>query len=440
MSMTSILAGPSGPPSTWRISRSLKFCVDRRGHCSAATPPAAPSVSTPKKPTGTLDAHLEVGFGDYDQRRVKATFDTPEWNGFAARITIFHAENSGYVKNSAAGTSYVLPDPFGTITAANTFGENDETGVAAAISYSGIDRLTFDYKFDYTTQTQSQLATQGLGFASSDSFQQLLVANQAPGAVPISTSRLSSLPLGFNTPGTLMVIGHSLTGEYELTSDISLKSITAYRSMREFTGGNAIDGGTYTGTTLTSAYLGVPVGTPWTLIDSIAKRAQHQWSEEAQIIGTEDKFSWIAGFYYFDEVGYQNDPVLSAFFGSGILTPAALATEVKSPGAFALGALDGADNLSLAGYAHATFHATDSVDVAGGVRFTNDQRTYNHLVPGNVFTHNADFSNTDWDASVTYKFRPDASIYGKISTGYLAGGALGTGPSSLRPSRPMRRA
>lgn len=143
------------------------------------------------------------------------------------------------------------------------------------------------------------------------------------------------------------------------------------------------------------------------------------------MIGTEDKFSWIAGFYYFNEIGYQNDPVLSGFFGSGILTPAALATEVFSPGAFKLGALDSADNTSIAGYAHATFHATDQVDIAGGLRFTNDQRTYGHLVPGNVFTQHADFSNTDWDASVTYKFTPDVSAYAKVSTGYLAGGSLG---------------
>ena len=378
-----------------------------------------------KKPTGQFDAHLDTTFGDYNLKRVKATVDTPEIGGFAARLTVLHTENDGYVRNSQAGRLTVLPDPFGTIRAADNFGENDQTGVALAVSYSGIDRLSVDYKFDFTNQVQSQLATQGLGFASADGFQQLLVQDQGAARVPVSLNRLGTLPLGFNTPGNLTVMGHSLTAQYELTDDIKLKSITAFRTMREDTGGNAIDGGTWVGTALTQATLGIPVGTPWTLISSIARRTQHQWSEEAQVIGNMGDFDWIAGFYYFNEIGFQNDPVLSGFFGSGILTPAALRAELASPGAYILGTIDGADNTSLAGYAHGTYHLTDAVDLSAGLRFTNDQRTYDHLSPGNVFSQDANFYHTDWDASVTYKFTPDINVYAKASTGYLAGGSLG---------------
>jgi iron complex outermembrane receptor protein len=381
-----------------------------------------------KKPTGEFDAHLETSFGDYGLKRVKATVDTPEVNGFAARLTVLHTENDGYVTNSAAGHSYVLPDPFGTITGANSFGENDETGVALAVSYTGIDKLRLDYKFDFTNQVQSQLATQALGFASTDSFQQTLVTNQGPANVPVSTSRLGSVPLGFESPGNLMVIGHSLTAAYDLTDTISLKNIVAYRTMREDTGGNEIDGGTYVGTPLTAATLGIPVGAPWTLIDGLARRAQHQTSEEFQVIGNMDWLSWIAGFYYFNEVGYQNDPIFSGFYGTGILTPSALAASVASPAAYQLGAIDGADNTSYAGYAHATAHVIDQVDLAAGVRYTNDQRVYDRYNPGSAvpILHDApSFYHTDWDVSATYKFTPDISLYGKVATGYVAGGALG---------------
>jgi iron complex outermembrane receptor protein len=378
-----------------------------------------------KGPTRQFDAHLDTSFGDYGLNRVRATVDTPEVAGFAARITVLHTGNDGYVKNSAAGRSFVLPDPFGTITSAKSFGENDETGVSVAVSYSGIDKLSLDYKFDYTDQIQTQLGTQGIGFASTDGFQSLLVANQGAANVPISTTRLDTLPLALNTPGKLDVIGNSLTAKYEINDEISLKNIVAYRMMREDTGGNSIDGGAWVGTAFTAATLGIPVGAPWTLISSIARRVQHQVSEEAQIIGTEENFNWIAGFYYFNEIGDQNDPVLSGFFGTGLLTPAALAANVRSPGAFVLGALDKADNTSFAGYAHGTYHLTDAIDLAGGLRFTNDQRTYNHLATGNVFTQEAAFYHTDWDASVTYRFTPDISAYGKVATGYLAGGSLG---------------
>ncbi len=378
-----------------------------------------------KKPTGQFDAHLDTSFGDYGLKRVKATVDTPEFAGFTARLTVLHSENDGYVKNSEAGKVTVLPDPFGTVRAADSFGSNDQTGVALAVSYNAIDKLTLDYKFDFSNQVQSQLATQGLGFADTDAFQKSLVADQGAGRVPVSLNRLGTLPLGFNTPGNLTVMGHSLTAQYELADDLRFKSITAYRSMREDTGGNAIDGGTWVGTPLTAATLGIPAGTPWTLVSSIARRAQHQWSEEAQLIGNEDNFDWIAGFYYFNEIGFQDDPVLSGLFGSGTLTPSALAAELKSPGAYILGSIDGADNTSFAGYAHGTYHLTGSIDLSGGVRFTNDQRTYDHLSPGNVFSQDSAFYHTDWDASVTYKVAPDISVYAKASTGYLAGGALG---------------
>jgi iron complex outermembrane receptor protein len=318
-----------------------------------------------------------------------------------------------------------LPDPFGTIRAADSFGENNQTGVALAVSYNAIDRLALDYKLDFTNQVQSQLGTQGLGFASTDAFQQALVADQGSARVPVSLTRVGTLPLSFNTPGNLTVMGHSLTAQYELTDDIKLKSITAFRTMREDTGGNAIDGGNWIGTPFTAGTLGIPAGTPWTLISSIARRTQHQWSEEAQVIGNMGDFDWIAGFYYFNEVGAQNDPVLTGFFGSGILTPAALRAELASPGAYVLGTIDGADNTSLAGYAHGTYHLTDAIDLAAGLRFTNDQRTYDHLSPGNVFSQDNNFYHTDWDASVTYKFTPDINVYAKASTGYLAGGALG---------------
>jgi iron complex outermembrane receptor protein len=377
-----------------------------------------------KKPTGEFDAHLDTTFGDYGLKRVKATVDTPEFAGFSARLTVLHSENGGYVKNSEAGHVTVLPDPFGTIRAADSFGENDETGVALAISYRGMDKLSVDYKFDFTNQVQSQLATQGLGFASTDAFQQALVADQGSGRVPISLSRLGTLPLAFDTPGNLTVMGHSLTAQYDLTDDIKLKSITAFRTMREFTGGNDIDGGNWIGTPFTAGTLGIATGTPFALIDSIARRAQHQWSEEAQVIGNIGDLDWIAGFYYFNEIGYQNDPVLSAFFGSGILTPAALRKELASPGAYVLGTIDGADNTSLAGYTHATYHLTDAIDLAAGLRFTNDQRFYDHSSPGRVFSQDASFYHTDWDASVTYRFTPDISTYAKASTGYLAGGSL----------------
>lgn len=372
-------------------------------------------------PSGQLDGHVEATFGDYNLERVSGTLDLPSADGLSSRITVLHTQNDGYVQNSDAHRSLTLPAPFGTITSGSSFGSNDETAIAGALRYDGMRRLTVDYRVDYSHQVQMQLGTQGLGFETAEGFQQLLVSSQG-GAVPVSLQRLGSLPLAFQTPGTLNTFGNSLTAQYQLSDDLTLKSISAYRSFTERTGGNEIDGGLYTGNALTASVLGIPAGTPWTLISSFAQRSQHQVSEEAQLLGNQGPVDWIAGAYFYNEHNAENDPVISGFFGTGTLTTAALAGIL--PGSYLLGANDRNDNTSVAGYGHATIHLSHKIDVSGGARYTKDTKEYQNLFLGTTQTFRG--SHVDWDGSATYKITPDANVYAKASTGYLAGGALGT--------------
>ena len=80
-------------------------------------------------PTGVLDGRLETTFGNYNLKRVKATFDTPEFNGLSMRLTVLHAEQDGYVKNKTPGITIDLPEPFGPQTSTSTLGGNDTTAL-----------------------------------------------------------------------------------------------------------------------------------------------------------------------------------------------------------------------------------------------------------------------------------------------------------------------
>jgi len=116
-------------------------------------------------PSGHLDAHLETTFGNYNLKRVKATFDTPEYNGLSLRLTVLHTDQDGYVKNTAAGVTLDLPAPFGPQTSTSTLGGNDTNMVLFAARYVN-DKLTIDYKFDFTDEITQAQPTEILGFDS----------------------------------------------------------------------------------------------------------------------------------------------------------------------------------------------------------------------------------------------------------------------------------
>jgi iron complex outermembrane receptor protein len=374
-----------------------------------------------KAPTGVFDGKVEGTVGNFNLWRVKAMIDLPTVANIAARISYVHSENDGPVKNSGPKLTLSLPAPFpNSITTSDTFGASKEDAVNVALRYTGVDKLTVNGRFDFSHLVQSQLATQGLGCTQAEAFQCLLVADSK---VPYGTSVHDSLPLSVNTPGTLKTLGGSLTAIYDFSPAFSIKSISALRGSHEWTGGNEIDGGLFTGSALTNATIGIPAGTPWSLIWGFAKRDQTQVSQELQLIGHKGGLEWIMGGYYFREVGGQNAPIMSGFFGTGALTSANLLATVGTPATYSLGGLDHVNNRSFATYAHFTDHVTDDVTIAGGLRYTNDHKIYDNLYLGTrqVFTS----GNTDWDASVTYKFATDQSVYAKVATAYLAGGALG---------------
>jgi iron complex outermembrane receptor protein len=86
------------------------------------------------------------------------------------------------------------------------------------------------------------------------------------------------------------IFGLSLTGQYRINDNLTLKSISAYRQ--------------------TSWNIGTNLDVTPADLFSVSD-AQHQWqvSEEVQLLGTalHDKLNWVTGLYYFRESGYVHD-------------------------------------------------------------------------------------------------------------------------------------
>ena len=376
-------------------------------------------------PSGVLDAHLEATFGNFDSKRIKATIDTPEFNGLSARLTVLHGERDGYVKNTTPGITVNLPEPFGPQRSTSTFGGDDTTALLAALHYVR-DALTVDYKFDFTDDVTQAMPTQILGFdnTATGALAASIFAIQPSlgGKSDFGTTYITSRP-GLTANDEIVIMGHALTVQYDIDDNLTVKSISAYRKDDEKGGMNFNEE-----TLRAPPFLGGAPGELFCVLCSIAKRPQHQTSEELQLLGHEEKFDWIAGFFYFDEVGFQDNvtyilksfaPVGPNIYSAGPLTAAN----------FANGSLDQAENRSLAGYLHATAHLTDRLDLSAGVRYTSDHRfaaywTGPYATPGLENSLSRDFSHTDYEVTATYTIMPDVNAYGRIATGYVAGGVF----------------
>jgi iron complex outermembrane receptor protein len=390
-----------------------------------------------KGPTGEYDGRLETTFGDYAQRRVKAVLDLPVNDQLALRFSVLHNERDGYIRNTTPGVTVLMPQPFGKQVSSDTLGGEDDTGFMLAARYT-TDNLVIDYKFDYTSQYIEADAQHvvGIDAGSSGDFTKLIYGFQPAlgGTNFVGTAYRSAIP-AWTSPDHYMIYGHNLTANYSVNDNLAIKSITAFRFQQQGGGFNSNEGN-ITIAPFTAPGTGMVGGEQMCLLCSIAKRSQHQWSEELQVIGTGEIFDYTGGLYFFDERAFQNDVayILKSFkqvgpktFDPGPLTPAD----------YASGSIDRVQNRSYAMYLHGTYHVADDFDFDAGVRQTWDRRyagywtkgvnaipgqEYLYPGPGGTFAH--DFSNTDFEVKGVYKFTPDINVYASISSGYVAGGVL----------------
>ena len=169
-----------------------------------------------------------------------------------------------------------------------------------------------------------------------------------PGLVEGTTSgcaNADNIALGKST-GTMPtfsnhdVYGFSGTIDWQISGNLDIKSITAYRNVDS-----------------TFAHDGdnTPFYLSW-VRDDIYK--QEQFTQELQLLGTsfDDRLQWIVGGFYFTEDGNNYNPV--DFAG----------VDIESGAKF--------DHESIAGFAQGTFDVTDKLHITAGVRYTDDTKNF----------------------------------------------------------------
>ncbi|NIB41735.1 TonB-dependent receptor [Pseudomaricurvus alkylphenolicus] len=216
--------------------------------------------------------------------------------------------------------------------------------------------------------------------------------------------------------------GHALNISYELSDNITLKSITSYRDFErdhrtEFGSAN-LDLRTLGGGVLT-LFAGGQRG--------VTGSKGEQFSQELQVIGEFDRWRYVAGAYYFQEENQETSQEQTPF-SFGVF---------ESPRGYT------ADNSAWALYAQGSFTPKildEKLEVTLGLRYSEDSRemSITETPLGSTTPISADFEedfdNVSGTLILNYAVTDQTSVYASVSTGYKTGGYLSR--TSIANQRP----
>ena len=362
------------------------------------------------KPADEPGFRQKLSYGSWNQWQTRSTFDTGQWgaSGIRAKLSYVHREQDGYVDDLTA------PDDLDP-------GAFKLDGARLALSFDQQGPFRADYTFDYNYRRSIAAAFQATVIRA-DVLGYLSGSPALGGAAPlVSRNRLDKVRFDDDGLLTDKVMGHTLTFELDLGADTLLRSLSGYRDWHNIDRGDEFDGqGGILGATASPLLLAPPPFTAFiptgvqriSLFTATNVRRQHQFSQEFNLIGNlNDRLSYVAGAFYFKERSYENDPQ----FPTIVIAPLSVAVPVSV-------LLDyDHESESKAVFGQATYDLTDRLSFTGGVRYTGDDKKLNQRA---IFPRNLErsFSNFNWSASLAFKMSDEVMTYGRVATGYKAGG------------------
>jgi len=318
---------------------------------------------------------LTVGNRDLFRSRTQA--DLPLGDTAALELSYLKVSKDGWVKNPG--------------TEVSRWGDEDRKAYRAALHWQPLDNLDVRYSYDHSQIDDTP------GFIV-----------YAPNFPELAKRPSSGSPFVQGlVPNDVTAQGHNLLISYDVNDALTLKSITGYRKLDNFTNQNYLtDALTGTGNPLAGLFAGIP--TFVTVFDS----SQHQFSEELQASGDafNSQVEYVGGLYYFSEKADSYDTTTS------------------------IQGLDQRwvtiDNSAYAAFGQATYTPPildDQLHVTVGLRYSHDHReaTMDTLHNG-AAPFNGDGKKSFHDVSpsliVAYDIDTDVNVYGKIAKGYKTGG------------------
>jgi iron complex outermembrane receptor protein len=366
------------------------------------------SVITPN-PSGQFGVRQELGYGNYDQFRARTRIELPQWGPLSGYLAYLHDQRRGDIKNLGAGMTWTRPGVGQGLdavqTSPNYLGDKDLNAVLTAVRFAPNDALDLVYKFDWAVNHGTP---EGVAPVAAGSLVAPLLAFQPRPVVFDTTARRpDAVNNWWSTPSISRNWGHNITAQLRISDQLSLKNILAYRYSFTYA--------SYEYSGLGGLTLG---GAPFETIALTQVAESKQWSDELQLNYESKPLTLTAGAMYFHLYTLSGQPRGFAppqfkSYPGGLIPP------VNPPVGLSYNY-----STSMAAYVQAEAHVTPELDLVGGYRLTSDDKTGTLYNPNPIgFTYNK--AKPSYVAGVNYKPAQDILLYGKYSTGFVSGGAVG---------------
>ena len=399
-----------------------------------------------KKPDADGGGFIEGSYGSFNRIDLRGSADFAITDDLFARVSGVSKTADGYMTRLDYGC--VHPESGIPETGAankncklGTEGGQDLQALRLALRYAPAGPLEINLRGD-VSRDHSQVVATKLLYADNPSVRSYVAGDPTAG-VPFDSRFITAphsyttyadyaaggnftttfgiptqvAPGGFSTEprSTANSYGGSGTIDYDLGPNLKFTSITGYRHVKG-TSGIDVD------------------GSPLEILLQQFTYRHEQFTEEARLSGQFGDGlvdATVGGFYYdaSDRIyGRNSIPTLLFDFYQD----------------------DHVSNRSLSAFAHAEVHVTDKLNLIGGLRYTNDKKTYafgrlnldgtepspvffapNFLVAGlDGLTGTYKGDHVDYRAGINYDVTDDVMAYAQVSTGYKGGGI------NPRPSAP----
>jgi iron complex outermembrane receptor protein len=355
-----------------------------------------------RRPTAETRLDVELAAGEAGRRDAKVYLSGGLTDTLSASISGLVQQRDGLVRDVLTGREY---------------NDRDNTAARAALRWQPSDSVDVQFALDWTEQENAL----NLGRNEAPLVAVNLLAPTTPivlapaRAGEFDFTAASTLP---NSPGQkLRHWGPSLTVAWDASDAVSLKSITAWRSLE------------------TASYIDIDA-TQFQLGDVFVGLDQEQLSQELQLqYDAGGRFSGIVGLYYLREnVASSQRAFADDFLRLG---PTARISFLRT--------ID--DDLTTESYAlfgQGSYALTDALSATLGLRFTTEDKDYFRTTT--VFSSFAPLRGTfvfqpddSWDAftpSVTldYALDDDVLLYASAARGFKSGGFNGRSNSAAEAS------
>lgn len=318
-----------------------------------------------KKPElGEVSGFVKATYGSDNRKELQGSINLPVSDTSAAKFTAITKKRDGYVTNalgqdlgddntySLRGQYLWVPTDDLEVNLNVDYTKDDENG-AANVAVTGYPDGAMPYRFNTGANFGCNAPDAGLTFlangdldTTTNGYSSYLSHIDANPDTCFSVNSLSDSKTRTNatTPAVSKneIFGTSLTLEYTL-DNLSFKSITAYRKLE-------------------SDFQRDSDQSQFHVFDTSNSQEQDQFSQEFNISGEHEKFTWLTGFYYFDENAEED---------TNVVLPAASRT-ILIRGLFG----NQLTNKNWALFGEGTYDVTERFHLTAGIRYTEEEKTY----------------------------------------------------------------